>query len=188
MSQPDRHEANKSTDKMQASMQAHAAARSFKKRSSKAEGAFLTIREVAEELGVQQHVLRFWETKFAQVKPMKRGGGRRYYRPDDVILLKNIQHLLYTEGYTIKGVQKLLRSEGKKALTQTLLFEQNHNDLDCDNEDVVNAISDPVEGDAETSKNAETPVSYKTLSDNQQEALHAMLDELKALREFISSQ
>lgn len=185
MSQPDRHEADKSTDKMQASMQAHAAARSFKKRSAKAGGAFLTIREVADELGVQQHVLRFWETKFSQVKPMKRGGGRRYYRPDDVILLKNIQHLLYTEGYTIKGVQKLLRSEGKKALSQSLLAEQENAEAQA--EDVVNEIS-ASEETVLTQPQQDKAVSYKTLSDNQQEALHAMLDELKALREFISSQ
>jgi DNA-binding transcriptional MerR regulator len=76
----------------------------------KAPGAFRTISEVANDLKVQQHVLRFWETKFTQIKPLKRGGGRRYYRPEDVALLKNIHNLLYTEGYTIKGVQKLLKS------------------------------------------------------------------------------
>jgi len=76
----------------------------------KSSSAFRTISEVASELGVQQHVLRFWESKFTQVKPMKRGGGRRYYRPEDVELLKRIHHLLYDEGYTIKGVQKLMQS------------------------------------------------------------------------------
>jgi len=76
--------------------------------AQKSAGAFRTISEVAGELNVEQHVLRFWETKFAQIKPLKRGGGRRYYRPEDVELLKNIHHLLYSEGYTIKGVQKLL--------------------------------------------------------------------------------
>ncbi len=74
----------------------------------KSAGAFRTISEVAGELNVEQHVLRFWETKFSQIKPLKRGGGRRYYRPEDVDLLKSIHHLLYQEGYTIKGVQKLL--------------------------------------------------------------------------------
>ena len=73
----------------------------------KAAGAFRTISEVANELRVEQHVLRFWETKFSQIKPMKRDGGRRYYSPEDVETLKNIHHLLYNEGYTIKGVQKL---------------------------------------------------------------------------------
>jgi DNA-binding transcriptional MerR regulator len=76
----------------------------------KSASAFRTISEVADELKVQQHVLRFWESKFNQIKPLKRGGGRRYYRPEDVELLKNIYHLLYNEGYTIKGVQKLLHS------------------------------------------------------------------------------
>jgi DNA-binding transcriptional MerR regulator len=79
-------------------------------KAGKAPGAFRTISEVANDLKVQQHVLRFWETKFTQIKPLKRGGGRRYYRPEDVALLKNIHNLLYTEGYTIKGVQKLLKS------------------------------------------------------------------------------
>src|SRR5690606_29976073 len=84
--------------------------------SKKAPGAFRTISEVADELDVQQHVLRFWETKFSQIRPLKRGGGRRYYRPEDVALLKKIHTLLYTEGYTIKGVQKLLKTHGKSQL------------------------------------------------------------------------
>ena len=77
--------------------------------ASKSAAAFRTISEVSEHLEVPQHVLRFWETKFAQVRPLKRGGGRRYYRPEDVALLRRIRELLYTEGYTIKGVQRLLR-------------------------------------------------------------------------------
>jgi len=79
-----------------------------KQAAQKSAGAFRTISEVADDLGVEQHVLRFWETKFSQIKPLKRGGGRRYYRPEDVELLKTIYNLLYQEGYTIKGVQKLL--------------------------------------------------------------------------------
>lgn len=82
----------------------------------KSEAAFRTISEVAEELDVPQHVLRFWETKFTQIRPMKRGGGRRYYRPEDVLLLQRIRALLYDDGLTIKGVQKLLREKGVKAL------------------------------------------------------------------------
>jgi DNA-binding transcriptional MerR regulator len=74
--------------------------------------AFRTISEAAEELNVPQHVLRFWETRFAQIKPLKRGGGRRYYRPGDLDLLKGIRRLLYTEGYTIRGVQKIFREDG----------------------------------------------------------------------------
>jgi DNA-binding transcriptional MerR regulator len=78
----------------------------------KAPNAFRTISEVADELHIPQHVLRFWETKFPQVKPLKRGGGRRYYRPDDIALLRRISDLLYIQGYTIKGVQRLLREGG----------------------------------------------------------------------------
>jgi len=78
--------------------------------------AFRTISEVSEALDVPQHVLRFWETKFAQIKPMKRGGGRRYYRPEDIVLLRGIRDLLYVDGYTIKGVQKLLRESGVRIL------------------------------------------------------------------------
>jgi len=81
-------------------------------RLRKAAGAFRTISEVADELHIPQHVLRFWETKFPQVKPLKRGGGRRYYRPDDIALLRRVSDLLYTQGYTIKGVQRLLRDGG----------------------------------------------------------------------------
>ncbi|HTH16252.1 MAG TPA: MerR family transcriptional regulator [Magnetospirillum sp.] len=84
------------------------------RRSGKSESAFRTISEVADDLDVPQHVLRFWESKFPQVKPLKRGGGRRYYRPEDVALLRRIRDLLYSEGYTIKGVQKLLREGGHK--------------------------------------------------------------------------
>jgi DNA-binding transcriptional MerR regulator len=78
----------------------------------KSPDAFRTISEVADDLDLPQHVLRFWETRFAQIKPLKRGGGRRYYRPDDVDLLKGIRHLLYGEGYTIKGVQRILKEDG----------------------------------------------------------------------------
>ena len=78
-------------------------------RSEKSDAAFRTISEVSADLGVPQHVLRFWESRFSQIRPLKRGGGRRYYRPEDVTLLKRIKALLYTDGLTIKGVQKLLR-------------------------------------------------------------------------------
>jgi DNA-binding transcriptional MerR regulator len=85
------------------------------RRPIKAAGAFRTISEVAQELEVPQHVLRFWESKFSQIKPLKRGGGRRYYRPEDVALLRRIRQCLYDEGYTIKGVQRLLREGALKA-------------------------------------------------------------------------
>jgi DNA-binding transcriptional MerR regulator len=81
-------------------------------RTRKSPNAFRTISEVAEDLHIPQHVLRFWETKFPQLKPLKRGGGRRYYRPEDINLLRRIGDLLYTQGYTIKGVQRLLREGG----------------------------------------------------------------------------
>jgi DNA-binding transcriptional MerR regulator len=84
---------------------------------SKGPDAFRTISEVAEDLDLPQHVLRFWETRFAQIKPLKRGGGRRYYRPDDIDLLRGIRHLLYGEGYTIKGVQRILREQGQRFVT-----------------------------------------------------------------------
>jgi len=80
----------------------------------KAPDAFRTISEVADELDLPQHVLRFWETRFREIKPMKRGGGRRFYRPDDVDLLRGIRHLLYGEGYTIRGVQRIIREQGVK--------------------------------------------------------------------------
>ncbi len=84
----------------------------------KAPDAFRTISEVAEELDLPQHVLRFWETRFSQIKPLKRGGGRRYYRPDDVVLLRGIRYLLYGEGYTIKGVQRILKESGARAVQE----------------------------------------------------------------------
>ncbi len=89
-------------------------------RHGKSAAAFRTISEVADQLDVPPHVLRFWESKFAQVRPLKRGGGRRYYRPEDVELLRRIRELLYTEGYTIKGVQKLLREGGVKLVMQSI--------------------------------------------------------------------
>ena len=80
----------------------------------KSPDAFRTISEAAEELSLPQHVLRFWETRFSTIKPLKRGGGRRYYRPEDVLLLKGIRHLLYDQGFTIKGVQRILKEQGAR--------------------------------------------------------------------------
>lgn len=82
----------------------------------KAPDAYRTISEVAEDLDLPQHVLRFWETRFAQIRPLKRGGGRRYYRPEDIDLLKGIRHLLYGEGYTIRGVQRIIKENGIKSI------------------------------------------------------------------------
>ena len=80
----------------------------------KSPDAFRTISEAAEELDLPQHVLRFWETRFSTIRPLKRGGGRRYYRPEDVMLLKGIRHLLYDQGFTIKGVQRILKEQGAR--------------------------------------------------------------------------
>jgi DNA-binding transcriptional MerR regulator len=98
----------------QAAGQRNAQANARARRVEKSADAFRTISEVADELEVPQHVLRFWETKFAQIRPLKRGGGRRYYRPEDIDLLRAIRGLLYDKGYTIKGVQKLIREGGLK--------------------------------------------------------------------------
>jgi DNA-binding transcriptional MerR regulator len=81
---------------------------------NKSPDAFRTISEVADDLDLPQHVLRFWETRFREIKPLKRGGGRRYYRPDDVDLLRGIKHLLYDEGYTIRGLQRILKEQGNR--------------------------------------------------------------------------
>jgi DNA-binding transcriptional MerR regulator len=138
------------------------------KQVKKAQGAFRTISEVADKLGVQQHVLRFWETKFSQVRPLKRGGGRRYYRPEDVALLERIHHLLYTEGYTIKGVQKLLKGQGK----QQILAEAN-------NQNAAPAPTPKVQ-------QAEKPVNAG-MSAKQRAVLEIMLAELKAMRAMIKA-
>jgi DNA-binding transcriptional MerR regulator len=91
---------------------------------AKAAEAFRTISEVADDLGIQKHVLRFWEVKFTQIRPMKRGGGRRYYRPEDMELLRGIRQLLHRDGYTIKGVQKVLREQGVEAVKDRARSEE----------------------------------------------------------------
>lgn len=95
------------------------------KSNAKSATAFRTISEVGRELDIPQHVLRFWESKFVQVKPLKRGGGRRYYRPEDIALLRRIRDLLYTEGYTIRGVQRLFREVGVKTVVEGAPVETN---------------------------------------------------------------
>jgi DNA-binding transcriptional MerR regulator len=121
----------------------------------KAPDAFRTISEVAEDLDVPQHVLRFWESRFNQIKPMKRGGGRRYYRPEDVELLRGIRHLLYGEGYTIRGVQRILRDQGVKfvqAVWQEGAAQPAHRagpELDDAAPDEAEAEDDAAEAEAE---------------------------------------
>ena len=110
----DTHDANDATPAVGEGLGEEAGRRG--ERPAKSADAFRTIGEVADDLELPQHVLRFWETKFTQVKPLKRGGGRRYYRPDDVALLRAIRSLLYEQGLTIRGVQKLLREQGVRAV------------------------------------------------------------------------
>jgi len=155
----------------------------------KAAGAFKTISEVANELDVQQHVLRFWETKFSYVRPLKRGGGRRYYRPEDVQLLKAIHHLLYTDGYTIKGVQKMLREKGKNSVLEML----NPKSQVVSNEVAPQPVSAPLSGSPLAQKprayveTLEQPVAAALLSDDQKTMLRSMLNELKEIRNMIGS-
>jgi DNA-binding transcriptional MerR regulator len=112
--------------------------------------ALKTISEVADELDLPQHVLRFWETRFSQIKPMKRGGGRRYYRPDDIDLLKGIKALLYDEGYTIRGVQRLLKEQGNRiaieigrggALSEAIMPDDSPDEIDQESNEAI-SVSD----------------------------------------------
>ena len=105
--------------------------------SSKSPEAFRTISEVSKDLSLPQHVLRFWETKFAQIKPIKRGGGRRYYRPEDVKLLKGIKSLLYNDGYTIRGVQKVIKENGTKKLLAVQTENKVFTEMRKDNNDHI---------------------------------------------------
>ncbi len=139
------------------------------KKVKKAKGAFRTISEVAKKLGVQQHVLRFWETKFSQVKPLKRGGGRRYYRPEDVALLERIHHLLYTEGYTIKGVQKLLKEHGKANMIAQTVEQTKANDQ---------AVVKPAVQKASAVKPSAMDIQQRAM-------LEILLAELKAMRSLV---
>jgi DNA-binding transcriptional MerR regulator len=116
----------------------------------KSPDAFRTISEAAEELDLPQHVLRFWESRFREIKPMKRGGGRRYYRPDDLDLLRGIRHLLYGEGYTIRGVQRILREQGIKfvqVVWQEGAVQPPHGA--ADEEDLVEETLEAEDGEAE---------------------------------------
>lgn len=161
----------------------------------KAPGAFLTISEVAEELGIQQHVLRFWETKFTQIKPMKRGGGRRYYRPEDVAMLKHIHSLLYTEGYTIKGVQKLLKGQTRNTIAAATNNVATEAAATAQHAASVVQYSPRQQAPAaETAQAADTPVQQAveavavgTLSDDQKTSLQSMLEDLKSVRSMLSS-
>ncbi len=150
----------------------HAGAAQRSASRNKAAAAFRTISEVADDLGVKQHVLRFWETKFSQLKPLKRGGGRRYYRPEDIDLLKAVHRLLYTEGYTIKGVQKLLREAGKKQIVTVFSEEKEAGKPFSTAKNVHLDENDQHSGAA-------------NLTPEQRSALESVLAELKDLRGMI---
>ncbi len=169
-------DAKKSPSSADASSTSYDASRAMKK-TKKASGAFRTISEVADLLDVQQHVLRFWETKFNQVRPLKRGGGRRYYRPEDVALLQHIHHLLYTDGYTIKGVQKLLKGQGKAKIVEQAAQAANSQN--------ATAPSPKVPAPQQTAEASNS--SKANLSDNERSALEVMLEELKTMRSMIST-
>ncbi len=145
----------------------------------KAPEAFRTISEVADELEVPKHVLRFWEAKFAQLKPMKRGGGRRYYRPEDVALLRGIRFLLYNDGYTIRGVQKILREHGPR-------FVMDHRRM-AEEDEQEDAVSQPHEIPDIAAEAAQSGVATivrepteRGLPKINPEAIGALLDELEA--------
>ena len=147
-------------------------------RLRKSPSAFRTISEVADELHIPQHVLRFWETRFPQVKPLKRGGGRRYYRPDDIALLRSISHLLYIQGYTIKGVQRLLR-EGGGALADDIPPASDAERLEADAEGEFDfahatAAAEPVPG-----------LPAHPEADRARAVLREVLAELEAIRALI---
>jgi DNA-binding transcriptional MerR regulator len=127
----------------------------------KAPDAFRTISEVAEELDIPQHVLRFWETRFAQIKPMKRSGGRRYYRPDDVDLLKGIRRLLYGEGYTIRGVQRILKEHGIKSV-QGLADQTSAVTFGAVEEAIGLSLQEPEEGEIPTTDADTEDEDYET--------------------------
>jgi DNA-binding transcriptional MerR regulator len=144
----------------------------------KSPDAFRTISEVAEDLDLPQHVLRFWETRFAHIKPLKRGGGRRYYRPDDVDLLKGIRQFLYGEGYTIKGVQRILKEEGVRFVQSVGRGEQTSTALRTDPQE-IHAGDRVTEGETESEPLDLPPADFH--------ALHAALDELLECERVLTS-
>ena len=139
--------------------------------------AFRTISEVSKDLALPQHVLRFWETKFSQIQPIKRGGGRRYYRPEDVDLLKGIKNLLYNDGYTIRGVQKVIKENGSK----NIFFRNNK---------VNNKLEQKTFTDRENNYNSDQNVHTRlgqTLSENKRQKLMDVMQNLVELQNKISS-
>ena len=143
-------------------------------RGEKGREAFRTISEVADELDLPQHVLRFWESKFSQIKPLKRGGNRRYYRPDDVMLLRAIKALLHADGYTIKGVQKLFKAQGLRATVAQALG------LEDDTAAPEQQAGVAQEGNVEDS--ADQQPAEGEGADVDKDALKALLHDLKVIR------
>ncbi len=143
----------------------------------KSPDAFRTISEAADELDLPQHVLRFWETRFSTIKPLKRGGGRRYYRPEDVLLLQGIRHLLYDQGFTIKGVQKILKDQGARHVAAI----GNGGDVEALPPPIPDANAVEDDGDMEDvvmESPMEPPVHDVTVSESDRQRLQAVLREL----------
>ena len=162
--------------------------------SKKSASAFKTISEVSQILGVQQHVLRFWETKFSHIRPLKRGGGRRYYRPEDIELLQGIHFLLYTEGYTIKGVQNLIKKNGKSVL---LSVEERVSVSSSAQEprpllaaspqrSAGSGIGAAAQNSAVERESQSQPEISRGLNRVQKQALGDILSDLKAMREMLN--
>jgi DNA-binding transcriptional MerR regulator len=151
---------------------------------SKAPEAFRTISEVAEEIDVPQHVLRFWESRFAQIRPMKRGGGRRFYRREDVDLLRGVRHLLYGEGYTIRGVQRILREQGASFVQSVWQAgaEPPPPQAADDVEDTETAAPSPTAPAAV----AAAPAAGVPMSEDLRRKLAAALDDLVACRRLLA--
>jgi DNA-binding transcriptional MerR regulator len=142
---------------------------------SKAPDAFRTISEAADDLALPQHVLRFWETRFPQIKPLKRGGGRRYYRPDDLEFLRGLKHLLHEQRYTIKGVQKIIKDHGVKSVQRAVKGEI-----------VAAAPVSPGPVNAKASAAPASPVRNAPMQGDTQSRLQAALEELLACRRIIA--
>ena len=143
----------------------------------KAPEAFRTISEVADELEVPKHVLRFWEAKFAQLKPMKRGGGRRYYRPEDVALLRGIRFLLYDDGYTIRGVQKILREHGPRYVMDYRRLAEGAEDDEVAAPDIPDVAAEAAKG----------PGAYRPGRAPDGDNLGAVLEELATCHRLLAS-
>ena len=154
------------------------------RRGPKSASAFRAISEVARDLDVPQHVLRFWESKFSQVKPLKRGGGRRYYRPEDIELLRSIRALLYRDGYTIKGVQKLMR-EGNVAREADQVAAQDGKPQDGVFPDTTAASASPLAGQGVAQPAPVTASSAPSLDARQRREIEAVIAELTEIRNLL---